>query len=657
MMKYLICLLSICFVLPVTAQEKQAGITVEGTPSGMYVALENIAPGTGYAIFRKSGNSDFKKISQYVPCANAKDFYRRQIAWTQDLEDFTPPKKALSDTLWSRYHDRTASFQPFNIVTANLAFGNSFLDTKAVLGETYQYQIIFNDSTSKITSSKKKYELNHPVFADINVYKTWPGDNFIKVEWVTSSIDQAPFFDVYRKQSGGKVDFKKIHPEKGLRNLRSQDSTVFLMIDSTTVEGISYDYFLAAKDYLGNTGNSSDTVRVQVGGRRNVPAVRNFRSVADTSGIMLKWNPVPPNPSLQTLVLLRSTNYDSGYKKLKTLPVSDTVYSDRDVAGGKNYYYQMIVQGAHHFSIPTPRVSGIYTGEVLMMVPQDLKAVSVDNGVKLNWTYHNKEKVTGFKIYRTLSYDKKNKLVGEISDLKDTSDFEFVDSTMTSSKETYYYAVSAVSPTSSLSPLSKWEGATPKEKETIPSPTGLRALWLNDSTVSVTWKDMQRLHSGIPGYRVYKSKKQMKAPSEEQLLVTTDINEFSDTLSPGQESWYWVKAMNRNKSTGAASSPIHVTAPIDKPLPPGDVNGYTQDSEIVLRWDNTLNKEVVKYNVYRAVNTDEVSLIGSVKANKKVLQFMDEKVKPDELYFYYITSINKYGIESNQSQETPIRMD
>jgi len=155
---------------------------------------------------------------------------------------------------------------------------------------------------------------------------------------------------------------------------------------------------------------------------------------------------------------------------------------------------------------------------------------------------------------------------------------------------------------------------------------------------------------------VYKNGKELKTVSEQYVFDSVEINEFTDTLYPGETGWYWVKAEGMPGRLGSVSSPIRVQAPIDKPLPPGGINLNKQDKSVVLSWNNALNSKINKYNIYRATQTGKPSLIGSIAADKDILHFEDNKVEKGELYFYYVTSINDYKIESNQSKEIHVRI-
>lgn len=655
-MKYLLFLLGLFFTLPGFAQQKEQP-ELTGTPYGFYMKMEGPTPGTGYKVLRKEKESEYKIIGTYRPVFTASDLYQRMTAFASVFPNYGSPKNTFVDTIWSRYQADKASLSQIPYPLMHLGLGNAYIDTSAVLGKTYQYKIMFSDSEKELESTAAVYELHQQQFSKMGLSSVHNVGSLVRLEWSTSIVNTPPFFVAYRKQSAGKMDFKKINVERGTHTNKVGDSTIFIAIDSTGTTGISYDYFLASVDYLGNEGNHSDTARLQIGGRQNVPAIYNFRTRSDSTGIFLNWRALAPSPSLQNILVLRSENYDTGYALLTTLPVRESQYIDRSVEGGKRYYYQMIVQGSVNYSIPTPRVSGMFKGKISLEAPYDLKSHSIKEGIELTWQYRELEKIKGFKVYRSLNPRRDFEFIGEMLPIsRDSSLPQFTDTTVANDNTTYYYAVAALSRTSNLSPSSTVVSGTARGMSAIAAPTGLRSLWLNDSVVSVTWVDMQRQVPGISGYKIYKNKEELKTISTRYLFDSVFINEFIDTLHPGETGWYWVKAEGPHGESGSISSPIRVQVPIDKPLPP-EVKVTQQKKSAVLSWERTLNGKIQKYNIYRATNEGDVSLLGVVNANQDIMGYMDKKVQPGDLYFYYVTSVDKYEAESDQSKEVHIRIN
>lgn len=660
-----------------TGQNSPARIILTGCPAGMYADLGRTLPyTTGYEVDRKEEGGQYMPVGRYIPCANGSVLYQRMTWYAHILPGYALPTAALSDTLWKVYRSAAKEHlfsAPFPLL--QLALGRCFLDTTARQGKIYQYRFRFTDSLPAVESPAAVCRPSQPQYASILSQRVLPEKRTSLLEWSTTAVNAAPFFDAYRRQSGTAAGFLQIPVTRGLRTNTKTDSLIFMVIDSSVKPGITYDYFIVAKDYLGNNGNHSDTVRLQSGGRQNVPAVFNLRTRSDSNGIRLRWARLTPNTSLQNILVLRSTQHDTGYAPLTLLPVTDTMYTDKTAMGGQRYFYQLIVQGAFNYSLPTPRVSGMYTGPVNLLPPYGLEASPLPKGVRLSWRYTGRQDIAGFKVYRSTSPQRKMQLISDrIPAAKDSLPVQFTDTTAGSDKTTFYYAVAAVSHTSTPGPLSNIVSSAPAAISKVPAPVGLRYLWLNDSVVSVTWRDLQRETSGIAAYQVYKTTMADSLPphhlstsnlpadnlsadnlSAGNLLRVTAMNEFTDTLQEGEVRWYRIKTINTAGISSVASPSLRIEAPVHQPLPPGRVHAYRQGKNIVLDWDGSLNTGIREYRIYKAENTGKTVLVDSLIAIRQPYQYIDGATRPGNVYFYYVTSVAGRELESRRSEEVRVR--
>lgn len=652
--KYVLSILFVFTILPGLAQQK-AELELIGSPYGFYIKINNQeVVNQGFQVLRKEEGNSFEPIGVYSPTTNAADLYRKMTDFTGIFPNYQNPTRVFTDTIWQRYQSgENIADAPYPLM--HLSLGISYIDTTAELGKTYGYKIRFGEDKTELETPMTLYHLHQPEFDEMVFSEVKNIGSQVRLEWKTSVFDTPPFFELYRKQAAGKSDFKKIGVEKGTRVNDTGDSTVFIAIDTTGIQGISYDYFLAAIDFLGNEGNHSDTVRLQLGGRQNVPAVYNLKARSDSLGILLSWRALPPNPSLKNLLLLRSDQYDNGYTLLTTLPVRETQYIDRDVEGGKLYYYQIIVEGAANYSIPTPRISGRFTENIQLDAPYDVVTAAIEGGIELRWKYRDTTQIKGYRVYRSTNPYRDFELISETIQIPiDTNLAVFADTTVMDDKTSYYYAVTAVSKTSNQSPSSLVVSGKATGITAVPAPVSLKSLWLSDTTVSITWKDMMREVPGIVGYKVYKDNEMLEEISENNFFVDTDINEIIDTLRPGQEAWYWVKAVGEKERTGNVGTPIRVRAPVDKPQPP-TVQLYQQKKTVQLLWESMLTGGIKHYKVYRSEGEGEPSLIATIHEDNDRVSFEDSKVKSNNIYYYYVTAVNQYDIESERSTEVFVR--
>lgn len=646
--------------LPGIAQKQQHAPVLTGCPAGFYIGLDRMLPvATGYDVFRReSSDGAWQLLGRYLPCNSSAMLQQRMTRYAGILPDYSLPKKKLADTLWSMYRGaNNAKLLLVPLPPLQLALGNSFLDTTAQLGKTYQYRFVFTDSAGATETTAMPYTVRQPVYEAMRLQEAVPGSKRILLQWQTGLRNPPPFFEVYRRQAGGIAPFVKIPASRGLRKNDKGDSVILIAIDSSILQSITYDYFIVSKDYLGNTGNHSDTVRMQAGERSLVPAIRHLRTRPDTSGIRLSWSALKGQADLRNIIVLRSNSYDTGYLPVALLPTTDTIYVDKAIKGGRNYYYQLIVEGSFLYSLPTPRTSGMFTGPVNLLPPYALEARAVGHQIDVQWRFSGQEDISGFKVYRSSSPQLAMQLVGSIpSTGQDTALLRFTDTTVAGGSATYYYAVTAVSLTSSQSPFSQIVTVT-RNANSVASPGGLRYLWLNDSIASITWRDLQREVAGIAAYRVYRKTKETEAFSEKHFGGETTLNEYSDTLQPGETRWYAIRAYNGNGQLSALSPVISVTAPLHKPLPPAAVRASRHADALLLNWDGTINGNISEYHIYKAENTGKPVLLASINAPvAEVVGYADKAIKAGRVYFYYITAVTAKKIESDRSEEISVRI-
>ena len=76
---------------------------------------------------------------------------------------------------------------------------------------------------------------------------------------------------------------------------------------------------------------------------------------------------------------------------------------------------------------------------------------------------------------------------------------------------------------------------------------------------------------------------------------------------------------------------------------------------VLISWSAVFEDGLKNYNVYRYIKGVKPLLLGTIEGNEKNLSFIDSTVTPGKMYFYYITTTNKSGLESNPSTEAGVK--
>lgn len=641
------------------AQAPAGEATVTSTPFGLYIELNDVnLAKQGYRVLRADGNTGgVQPIAAVHTLQNSSELHQRMVATAALFPDNYLPHIRLADTIWQIWHGADAQgLLAARMPVIQVALGVSFLDTTAQIGQVYRYLLEpFEGKKKSMQTAQVIHELPIPRFSPFESTKVDPGESHPELEWRSLLDNAAPTVDLWRRVSGTASAFQRMKIALGVMANGTGDSVAYVLKDTSALPGIRYDYYLTGRDALGNSGTASDTVSLQVGGRRNIMAAFNMRTQAVDNGIRLYWEPLEQNYALQNIVILRSDVYDGGYELLATVPVADTSYVDHAIIGGKSYYYQLLVQGESNFSLASPRTSGIYHGVVRLLPPQQVEGARLDKGAALNWIYPDTSKVRGFYVYRTFSTTTPLQQVSELIPVNNGI-YQYVDTNSTTSSTNAYYAVAAVSRTQSLSPLSEIVNIhleTADEAFRVPAPSQVRPLWLSDTVVSITWSDLHQTSPGIAAYQVFRKERE-EDDFGAAYLSETEMNERIDTVPAGRDYWYAIKTVDMNGKTSAYSPIVHVASQYQRPLPPGRVRLYKQDNGVVISWDGN-GGSIAKYHIYRAMNEGQSKRIGTVDPAEQV-QYVDKDIKKNGIYYYYVSAVDRNDIESETSEEIAVKV-
>jgi len=175
-------------------------------------------------------------------------------------------------------------------------------------------------------------------------------DRSIKVEWVSSPVQDLFGFMVYRaeKESGHykRVSDTLIFPEKidckdiPATNVWAADS-VFSFVDTTVQEKKVYWYKIKAADYGGNIGEASVPIETYTYNIGPPPTPKNLQ-VTQPSGkcaLLIEWKP-EYDKDYKGFVVFRSSELSKGYRQISPI-VKDSRYLDNTVIGNKDYYYKV----------------------------------------------------------------------------------------------------------------------------------------------------------------------------------------------------------------------------------------------------------------------------------------------------------------------------
>jgi fibronectin type 3 domain-containing protein len=669
---FVLYLLMISFFLSNRSLAQRTGnVFAAGGPLGIYVSLGTYLPsqihsvngGTAYRLERRiSGEQNWQELALISAPTSLEEFRSRIIASMHQVPDSIPLRDIPVDSLWARINKyRLADSLKFwsGVLLIRLASGMMYLDTTAKPRISYQYRVSLFNPPQTVISSSISNVASYPSRVNLpklRFYDKSSTENEIVVQWTSGQIGGASTFKTFR-QDGLRGDF---HPVAAARLIAGKDDSIFYMIADTLIQSMQgYRYFILPMDYFGNPSVASDTVIVGSYNFRNVSLPDNFNvtSVDTPGGIRISWHLAEPQ-LVRNLEIYRSVDYDTGYHKLSDISTGDTSYIDETAKAMQRYFYYLIMKGPlGEVSPPSARVFGMYISPLAPIAPGLIGAIGTSRGVQLtivSTDIHQRN----YQVYRNDGITPELHLISGLVPLKDSLTVFEDTSNSLSGKLTYSYAVRAENESHLFSPFSDTVHVRPHILTHPPAPLGLTAT-VEENVVQLYWNDMSQFDNSIQGYNVFRREIIGGKPSRfiklNDSLISVSRNRFTDTTAvAGRLYEYSVKDYDFFGGESPLSLTSRAEIPKPRPIAPSGVRGRVTETGIIIQWDGTFQPDVKEYKVYRYQRRQRPILIANVKASGD-LEATDKNVKSGGLYFYFVTTVNAQGIESDRSQEIGVR--
>ncbi len=162
--------------------------------------------------------------------------------------------------------------------------------------------------------------------------------------------------------------------------------------------------------------------------------------------------------------------------------------------------------------------------------------------------------------------------------------------------------------------------------------------------------------ASIVGYNIYRrtaKREDFGKPLNSEPVTDT---KYTDTKFRYQVEYnYVVRALSQG-ATGlieSADSPALTFKPIDTfaPLPPDPVSIASANAVISLFWPTSPEADVIGYNIYRtdAMDAPEKDWVKLTAQPIATVTYHDDKVTPDQRYYYRVTAVDQFNNESKSS--------
>ncbi|MEI7661803.1 MAG: hypothetical protein WCK34_06390 [Bacteroidota bacterium] len=634
-------------------------------PKGMFVFTgKNIPNGTGITaikIERKSGQGDFKTIAELKFPPDYEAFSRANVANHELFPHQEMPAQADLRSFYAAA-SRVSLLDSVSLskmtMAERLSAGNVFYDPGITPQNNEVYRVTHIGKTgntvaqfiSKPSGSIPPPKHEVPVLTELHNQGT---DYFFT--WTMTGEKGSTWFTVYRILGDKQVECKGT-----MMCSVTGDTTRYsftMPVDHSAVG--NHDYFcMIPFDRFENRGAASAVCIMEPANYSKTTFISTrTRQVKEQLGILVSWR-LNHTEGTRRVEVLRSDSFDKNYQVVASAPVKDTTYFDPDVIPDKIYYYHLKAVGSYPFQV---KESNYFSGSGMdpeaPLAPVILHAIPVKKGVQLTIRL-NGHYVSGIRVYRN---DGKSDSLQSVSDLvraKDTL-VTFTDtSNMLDGYRYYTYRVKSESTSHILSGYSEkvfLRAGIP----TIPgAPAGLHG-WIEARSARLYWNTGDNPEKVIMGYHLCRTEVDPVSgvPTGKVINLTGDgvlaaNNLIDSTIEAGKSYQYDVRTVDINNGESKSSARLILSLKASIPIPPAGLQAMPGSDGIVLEWGSAVFDNFSFYRIYRYQRGKSPELIKL--ADKKATTWQDTTAIPGQLYFYYLTSIDKSDHESEASEEAGI---
>ena len=658
MKNFLLSIVSIAFTLTVFGQ-KNDKITHAGA-NGVFI--DNIfQPERNNKAFinrREAGKTDWLKIGTFTVPASGGELLEKYKQYRNYAFDPSFLNTEHLGECWVTL-DRTQSWDSLRAFLYDpvmmLALGRLYIDTTAVKGVMYEYQLTNSDSLGKVLKSVTTSPVQFPGIASYQkpVLDSKEIDQqSIKLTYYILRDHKPAYFRVMRK-TGALGQWHESYPQRFISKKTQNADTLFMtLIDEQISPDEQYEYFIMPQDGYGNySTNVSDTTTVLSYALKEVMLPQYFTttSIDKEAALRLQWHVLNPQ-YIAAIELYRSNDYDDkNFSLVATLSPNDTSYIDNGLAPLTAYYYFLkIVDKQHKHTIRSAKVYGLMSDATPPPPPSQLSAEVAANGITLKWKVDGPF-INGYYVYRSEGVDGVLKQISNLILFKDSL-VTYIDTT-SSLKSGYQYTYSVVQESSShiQGKFSKPVYVTIiKNNDPLPVEIQLTAQ-RNGKSAQLFWEDLTLQNKTIINYQIFRKTKSDK-DFVKLVSISSHLNFFVDsTLQQGNDYQYGLTCVDFNGKSGRMAQSNRIVYPaFTLPTANGIRAFIEKDNGIRLSWDKPQENNSLKgFNIYRYERESQPKLLGTVSASQ--IQYKDIAAIKGAFYFYYITCVGIDGKESEAS--------
>lgn len=596
----------------------------------------------GVNVYRKESNGEWKKINSQ-PIKKLNDLPKEEYAKDKDLDFFIPAinkgkKENLKGLFFLNVLAKTFESEPFSRF-----LGIQWEDTTVTFGKIYSYKINKLKGSSEILigeslpitagqetieepikdiqflvdTNKVKFKWKHEEqrFYAVNVYREGENKNWVK-------LNKEPVMISKTKDSLGRYQYPK----------------VFYLDDSLNTG--NYSYQLAGVDFFGKETKRSEIFKAEIKDLIPPPAPENLEDSINNLEVKLIWK-LETSKDIAGINVFRSTKSNGLFIKVNSIVLSPgtRTYIDKVPKAGPYYYYVSTIDVAGNEGKSDSKFS-----EVHDIVPP-LKPIGViakaDTGkIVLTWQKNKESDLSGYRVYRAISKNDRNKFV--LLNSNPVKENTFIDKLPKNAKNNFLYKI--IAEDSSYNKSEASEMVSVKMPDVIPPVKPyIKNLRNIDNAIILDW--LSNKDGDLKGYEIYRATEKGKFIKINERFIGSQVISFTDNRIEAIKNYsYYIIAYD---SAGNRSLPSNIWFVNNNYRNPkiiiSDVKLKYQASKkaVNISWAYEEKEQLLGYVIYRK----EGEKGQLVPVSEKVFKpgFIDRNVKESSTYYYEIRAYDKTG--------------
>jgi len=661
---YLLITLIISWLNPVHAFCQNADFVRPGA-TGIFIGLgKNVPNGlvtTSYRIERSGEDGSWKVIGEAKAPATFDEFLSKVEVNKSLFSGNAVPSHDRMEKLWTKA-GKTGVFDSGDswglTIPVRMAFGLLFFDRDVKDKTRYKYRVTALDVTGgQLEQSVSEFVTWPlvPVFDAITLVAFEKSARVLSLKWKSVGKKPAADFRVFRFENEKPVMMNG----KAVVYAKKDTTWYFYQDNSIDILGMKdLMCFLMPMDAYENMGRSTPVIQAGGTGFDRVYFTRTRAVKAPQSlGINLTWK-ISDISSVKNFEVYRSLDFTRGYKLITTLGPADTSFTDPGVTPDKVFYYYLQACGMLDFQkVVSNKFFDYGMDPGAPVTPAIYKSNGITKGIEL-CVLLNDINIAGIRVFRSDGLSDSLYALGDLV-RNDSNTVVFRDTSNSLNGYHYYrFAVKSENTSHHLSELSNIVSVRPL-KPTFPDAPGSFHAYLSGNNVKLFWDNGGDERKNIQGYKL---SRRLETGKTNDIAISQDLpgsgsllysNYFTDsTADAGKTFTYNLAAVDIYNGISKNASTLTIAIPAEIPIPPSDLKAINTPDGVVLEWGPAIFEDLDMYRIYRYQRGNAPEVIKLV--GKNIVTYTDKTAQPGQLYFYYLTTVDKKNQESVPCSEVGI---